>query len=118
MVESKINAGKTFGRPRKDPLQKIKHSSKVFYFPIDKDHDIVWAEFERLCQENKKPFLYNKNRFYKKGVIIKRLIMNHVISFSKNEKVIEITKNIIIRENKERINNWEKNTGKKYSPTS
>lgn len=118
MVENNTSpyAGQGPGRPRKNPLEKIRRSPKPFYFPISLNYDIVWKEFELMCENTKEAKFYNRNKFFKKGFIIRRLILKYVFEKTKNMKVKDTVHDIIIEENKEHIIKWEADTGKKYKP--
>ena len=116
-VKEKVShKGEGPGRPRKDSADKTKYHTKTIYFPSATNYDIAWKAFEKLCQMNKKPFLYNRNIFFKKGVIIRRLVLNYVLSNIADENIKDIFKDIILAENKDRVAKWEKDTGKTYMP--
>ena len=104
------------GRPKKNPQDIAKHSHKTVYFPSTTEYDIAWNEFERLCIKSSKPFLYNRNKYHKRGTMIRRLILNHVLTNTTSDRIKEVVKTLIQIENQERISKWEKDNGKTYKP--
>jgi len=102
------HVGEGPGRPKKDPGSKTQYTTKTIYFPSSVNYNIVWKEFENLCIRNSDSKVYNRNRYWKKGIVIRRLIMQYVLNNTKDVNVKDIVDEIIAREDKERIDKWEK----------
>ena len=105
------------GQPRKNPTEVVSTGVKSIYFPNSIDYNLIWKEFNLIAQTLDNPTLHNRNKFWRRGLIIRRMIVKFVLSKTQSNDIKEVAQKIIDEEDAERIKKWETDTGKKHDRT-